>query len=210
MPSIVTIDKNCDKKESSFKALSVCELYKKCNYRKVDEAFQECCRWNIRYKKTAYTISIYGKNTGRAGTENKFELPPPFDSLLLFGTIAVVNLLPDGSIGEISEELWNVLYEKLYGGFENLDDTAVDDENEVDELNNIDDSEKTKTGYLKDGFIVDDPVIENDDTTSDDETVSDEESQSGETDSEDESDADVIEVLKQQTYVFSDDEDDDE
>ena len=45
-------------------------------------------------------------------------------------------------------------YEKLYGGFENLDVMIKDDENEEDELDDISDSEKTKSGYLKDGFVV--------------------------------------------------------
>ena len=45
----------------------------------------------------------------------------------------------------------------MFGGFEDLDATAAEDENEEDELDDIPDSMKTKEGYLKDGFVVDDP-----------------------------------------------------
>ena len=51
-------------------------------------------------------------------------------------------------------DLWEKIYEKLFGGFEDLDATAEEDEMS-DELANVQ-SMKTKTGYLKDGFIVDD------------------------------------------------------
>ncbi len=48
------------------------------------------------------------------------------------------------------------MYEKLFGGFDDLTSTAKEDENEIDELENIPSNLKTKSGYLKDGFIVDD------------------------------------------------------
>ena len=48
------------------------------------------------------------------------------------------------------------MYEKLFGGFENLALTVVEDEEEEDELAAIPASKKTKNGgYLKDGFVVD-------------------------------------------------------
>ena len=52
---------------------------------------------------------------------------------------------------------WEKVYEYLFGGFEDLAATAAEDENEEDELEHIPDSQKTKEGYLKDGFVVDDP-----------------------------------------------------
>ena len=53
-------------------------------------------------------------------------------------------------------ELWEKVYEKLFGGFENLALTAAEDEDEEDELDAVPKSKKTKKGgYLKDGFVVD-------------------------------------------------------
>ena len=66
----------------------------------------------------------------------------------------------------MSVEVWEKFYEDLFGGFENLADTAKEDEEEEDELENIPAEMKTKTGYLKDGFVVDDNVIDGK-TTSD-------------------------------------------
>jgi hypothetical protein len=51
--------------------------------------------------------------------------------------------------------LWNKIYEKLFGGFEDLAATAAEDEAEEDELANVPKEKKTKQGYLKDGFVVD-------------------------------------------------------
>ena len=45
------------------------------------------------------------------------------------------------------------IYEKLFGGFEDLTLTAIEDENEIDELENIPKEKKTKQGYLKDDQI---------------------------------------------------------
>ena len=56
----------------------------------------------------------------------------------------------------LTTELWNIIYEKLFGGFEDLAATALADENESDELDSIPSHKKTSSGYLKDGFVVDD------------------------------------------------------
>ena len=78
------------------------------------------------------------------------------------------------------ESTWNMIYEELFGGFENLDDTAEADEAEEDELENIPQEYKTKTGYLKDGFVVDTSTSDSDDNG----------------------------VLMEQEYIFTDDESD--
>ena len=67
-----------------------------------------------------------------------------------------MNVDKNGVILDISENEWLKLYEKMYGGFENLADTAKEDELEEDELKNVPMSMKTSDGYLKDGFVVDD------------------------------------------------------
>ena len=72
----------------------------------------------------------------------------------------------------LSLALWNKMYEKLFGGFENLALTVVEDEEEEDELAAIPASKKTKKGgYLKDGFVVDsdeeDPDLSEDESDAD-------------------------------------------
>ena len=101
-------------------------------------------------------IDVWCKTDGRAGQENKYELPPPIDDIIFFGNIALVARIDTQSAFDLSIELWNKIYEKLFGGFEDLAATAKDDENEIDELAFVPASKKTSNGYLKDGFIVDD------------------------------------------------------
>jgi hypothetical protein len=92
--------------------------------------------------------------------ENKYDFPPPVDTQLFFGACALVattlNVTKEKHLCNLSVELWEKMYEKLFGGFEDLSKTAEEDEKEIDELELIPASQKTKNGYLKDGFIIDD------------------------------------------------------
>ena len=101
-------------------------------------------------------IDVWAKTDGRAGNENKYELPPPIDELIIFGNIALVARIDKETAVDLTVEMWNVIYENLFGGFEDLATTAVEDENEIDELDTIPKHKKTSNGYLKDGFIVED------------------------------------------------------
>jgi hypothetical protein len=159
MVNIVVVQKTGELKEIEFKG-HIDEIYKKCSYRKKD-GFEIRSTWNLTVNKLNYNIELYGKIEGKAGFENKYDFPPPVDKILFFGNMVLVNKDED-KLKDICVEEWNVIYEKLFGGFENLDDTAKEDENEVDELINLPDSMKTKDGYLKDGFVID-----NDDSDSD-------------------------------------------
>jgi hypothetical protein len=101
-------------------------------------------------------IDLWAKTDGHAGQENKYELPPPIDDLLIFGSIALVARIDKKTAVNLTIDLWNVIYEKLFGGFEDLTTSIVEDENEIDELDSIPQHKKTNNGYLKDGFVVDD------------------------------------------------------
>ena len=101
-------------------------------------------------------IDLWAKTDGRAGQENKYELPPPIDEIIFFGNIALVARVDKEIACDLTLKRWNIIYEKLFGGFEDLSKTAEEDEKEIDELESIPASKKTKNGYLKDGFIIDD------------------------------------------------------
>ena len=78
---------------------------------------------------------------------------------------------------DLSLPLWNKIYEKLFGGFEDLSATAEEDEAEEDELANVPKEKKTKQGYLKDGFVIDSSDTEENEvtnTSSEDDDESDE------------------------------------
>ena len=152
MPTLLVVDKSGTIKESNVK--SVDGLYKKAGF-KTAEGFEKVHDWTI--EKT--TVSLYGKTTGRAGQENKYDFPPPVDNVLFFGSCI---LLVEN--GNLTKSQWEKIYETLFGGFEDLasDESEEDDDDDID-----DDLPKTKDGYAKDGFIVDDD--EDDDEEEDDE-----------------------------------------
>lgn len=162
MVSIIIIEKTGELKNVKYDATKD-ELYKKCKFKK-DENFLERHTWKTKKDKYDFkTVTLYARDTGKANTENKYDLPPPVDNFLYFGCCALVAKDDDDEYVDLDVEMWEKFYEDLFGGFENLADTAKEDEEEEDELDNIPDNMKTKSGYLKDDFIVDDNEIVNED-----------------------------------------------
>ena len=156
MSKIVVVEKTGILKETTIKTFSLHELYKKAGFKSPDN-FKKIHNWKIEKD----TITLFAKNTGRAGQENKYDFPPPVDNMLFFGAcILVLNLDEDAEIvDDLSVTKWEKMYEFLFGGFEDLDDDEEDSEDEdVDS-----DASFTKDGYMKDGFIVDDEEDEDDD-----------------------------------------------
>lgn len=154
MVDAVIVEKSGELKHTKFTQEE--ELYKKCKFRK-NEDF--CLRntWDSKNKKfTFYSVSLYARDKGKANTENKYDFPPPIDDELYFGSCILVARNQNNEFVGLSIEEWESFYEFLFGGFENLDDTAQEDEEEEDELEQIPNDMKTKTGYLKDDFVVDD------------------------------------------------------
>jgi hypothetical protein len=112
----------------------------------------------------------------------------------------------------LSIPLWDKIYEKLFGGFEDLAVTAVEDENEVDELANVPKEKKTKQGYLKDGFVVDSSDTEENETSSnteDEEDEDEEEEESTEEEKDSKEDDIVLEdigsELSEESYDYDSD-----
>jgi hypothetical protein len=156
--SIIIVEKNGTLKSLAIKDFKVEELFKKCGFKK-GEDFLKQVEWNAKYDGKKYFIEVYAKTDGRANSENKYDFPPPIDNKLFFGSCAILAYLKKDDISKTYTDLclplWNKIYEKLFGGFEDLAATAVEDEAEEDELANVPKEKKTKQGYLKDGFVVD-------------------------------------------------------
>jgi hypothetical protein len=168
--TILLIDKNSSLKELKVKSIENHEefcssLYKKCGFKK-DTHFSKQTSWDTNLKITqnieeTIRITVYAKTDGRANFENKYEFPPPIDSCLFFGTCCVyAEKIPEKSTVlipfDLSIPLWKTIYEKLFGGFEDLINSDDDDENDDDEIQLFHKSKITKSGYLKDGFVVND------------------------------------------------------
>jgi hypothetical protein len=156
MTDVLVIDKNGSIKETNVKNYIEKELFKKCGFKKSD-GFNKEGEWSIKIDKQSYNILLYGKTTGRANYENKYDFPPPLDNTLFFGSCLLICFKKNELVPcDLTTELWDKIYEKLFGGFEDLASTQEEDDNEIDELENIPKKFKTKSGYLKDDFVVSD------------------------------------------------------
>jgi hypothetical protein len=158
--TILIVDKIGTIKESAVKTYDEAELYKKAGF-KTPEDFKLRSQWNLEdVNNKSYSISVFGKVTGRANQENKYDFPPPIDTVLFFGNCIIVNKDSSGTAISIKEDEWESVYEYLFGGFDDLGDKDSDDEEEDDE---DDDLPRTKQGYVKDDFVVDDDDLDDDD-----------------------------------------------
>jgi hypothetical protein len=217
--NIIIVEKTAQLKLLSVKDFKEDELFKKCGFKK-NEDFKKQNQWNIKIDGNKYVVQVFAKTEGRANSENKYDFPPPIDTKLFFGNCAIVVKKQDLNDGgkfiytNLTIELWEKMYEKLFGGFEDLATTAIDDENEIDELKNVPKEKKTKNGYLKDGFVVDSSDTEDEDydgsSDCEDEdedetnTISQEETKEG----EDLELEDVGSELSNDEYDYSSDEED--
>jgi hypothetical protein len=80
----------------------------------------------------AAVVHLYGYKNGKAGTENKHELPPPHDALLLFGE-AVVVATTGGVPSRFNGDDYKKFYTAAMGGFEDLDESEEEDSDEEEE-----------------------------------------------------------------------------
>ena len=212
MKKVVIISKSSSVKTENVKNFNIDDIYKKCKFRKkVDFGLRHT--WN--YKNNYY--SIFSKDKGRANSENKYDLPPPLDNELYFGSMIVIKhtgkIPKNNQVVNLEDKEWLKLYEHLFGGFEDLGD-----EDSVSEEEYIPDELKTKHGYLKDGFVVssdaedDDEYVPNDD----DEEEEEEEDNLSETDDEadyggetDDEMPDLVDDDEEEDDEFVDDDDED-
>lgn len=208
--TIIIVDKGGSLRTLAVKVFNVEELYKKCGFKKSD-GFNLQVEWPVKIDGQRLLVQMYGKLNGKANMENKYDFPPPVDKQLYFGSCALVGMIPEGHFNtkthiNLTIELWNKIYEKLFGGFEDLTLTCKEDENEEDELENIPNEMKTKKGgYLKDGFVVDSET-EEDIYSEEDETPTEE----SETDVDCENNEQELEdpgsELSEESYIESDSE----
>jgi hypothetical protein len=136
--TIIIIEKTAQMKTINVKDYKEEELFKKCGFKK-DTDFKKQTEWLIKYDNKKYVISLYGKLEGKSGMENKYDFPPPIDNKLFFGACALVGQLKDETnkktLINLSIPLWDKLYEKLFGGFKdlnNIEEGEYDDDNEIE------------------------------------------------------------------------------
>ena len=158
MVKVIVIDKAGNVSASSYKEYEdEIGLYKVAGLKK-PEGFKCSVVWNIPDENDEINeYQVYGKTTGKANHENKYEFPPPIDNLLFFDTCIVIKKRHN-KLKSLRESEWEEIYEKLFGGFEDLGDEDSEEEEEESD----DNKPKTTTGYVLDDFIVEDYESEED------------------------------------------------
>jgi hypothetical protein len=212
--NIIIVERTGTLKMLAIKDFKEEELFKKCGFKKAED-FLKQTEWNVKYDGKKYYIQVFAKADGRANSENKYDFPPPIDTKLFYGCCAIVAYLKnsDGTklYTNLNIPLWEKIYEKLFGGFEDLAATAIEDENEEDELANVPKEKKTKQGYLKDGFVVDSSDADESVSVSGSEEEESEESEDTDETEKDGEDDDIViqdigSELSEESYDYDSDD----
>lgn len=144
---------------SEKRATSVKEFVDKCGFKSAD-GFGLIHTWN------EYGVSIYGKSKGKSNHINKYDLPPPIDTPLFYGSLIVCRTpIENELVSSVTLSEWESIYNKLFGGFEDIDEINSNGNDETDIIEEEKHAIKGKQGYEKDGFVVDDDEIDEDYTT---------------------------------------------
>ena len=182
MTEFIIVKKTGELQSCIVKNIDTDTIYKKCGFRKALD-FQRQHTWKTPCKidNMIFWVSLFSRSDGKANTENKYDLPPPVDTTLYFGNMALIahsdKDYRNDNVINLNIKNWEIIYEKLFGGFEDLNQTKESDLNEIDELDSVPSEMKTKNGYLKDGFVVDseeDDTVQSGYTSEEEDDLSDE------------------------------------
>jgi hypothetical protein len=88
-------------------------------------------------------IQLYAKKRGKAGTENKYEFPPPVESVIYFGKCLLIN-----PSGDLTIEMWHDFYESIMQ-FENIEETESESDEEIANSYTINKSSGKKEKFNK-------------------------------------------------------------
>ena len=202
MKKVVIVEKGGTLNDANIKKFSIETLYKKCKF-KNNENFEPRHTWKLN---DTINVTLFAKNVGRANSENKYELPPPVDKDLFFGSMILCahtdQNLTDKNINNFNVENWKKLYDKLMGGFDDLEEEEERSEDEEE----IDPDDLDENGYLKNSFL----AADDESVGKEDESDEEKEFSGGETESDgefpgssdDESDLAEDSELDEESYDY--------
>jgi hypothetical protein len=175
MTSIIVVEKNGTLTQHKVPSVDIATLAKKAGFKTAAD-FKCRGQWSIDENddetEDPFTVFAYGKTTGRANQENKYEFPPPIDNTLFFGNVVLVKVTTaEKTPVDLLVDDWELLYDYLYGGFEDICEDSDEDDDDEDEDDGL---PRTKSGYVKDDFVVDDNEIEDEDEEDEEEEDEDE------------------------------------
>ena len=103
------------------------------------------------YTWNGHVIHLFAYKTGKAGTENKHELPPPHDTVLLFSE-AVMIATKGGAPVSFATAEYTKFYDESFGGFEDLgseDSEDGGDEEEEEEEEELEEEVEPEEGEVE-------------------------------------------------------------
>lgn len=83
------------------------------------------------YEYGSLILTLFGYTEGKAGTENKHELPPPHDELLCFGDILVITCKKGDDWKNpvaFTPEQYEKFYEKEFGSFDDVESSSEEED----------------------------------------------------------------------------------
>jgi DNA-directed RNA polymerase subunit M/transcription elongation factor TFIIS len=86
------------------------------------------------YPTKKLTLHLFGYQKGKAGTENKHELPPPHDSILCFGDILVIASETEADWTRpvpFKVADYEQFYTRAFGGFDDVDEDEEEEDSEA-------------------------------------------------------------------------------
>ncbi len=122
------------------------------------------------YTWNAMTLTIWGWREGKAGTENKHELPPPHDEILLFGDAVIAT----ANGADITVEQWKVFYDLAFGGFEDTKSQGDEKEEEEEDADEEDEEESEAEAEVEAEADEEADEVDEEDASEDDEDVDEE------------------------------------
>jgi hypothetical protein len=117
------------------------EFYKKAGLKSLT-GFAEQYVWETQLEDVKYSISLFGKKSGRV-SKNVYDFPPPLEDSAFYGNCLIVN-----NLGSINKQQWSEVFEIIYEKYQDNgdNDDEPDDEDEIekesdDEESNIDEAD---------------------------------------------------------------------
>lgn len=154
MPEVICIKKNGNLKTielSSLKSVPInLDSLSKMDIKKLKtiNGYSSECDFNL----DDYTVTILGKTNGKAGSENKKELPPPIDNKIYFGNVYAIAHHNESCV-DLSISNFENFYDSAFGGFEDIgneDSWSEEVEEDTDDREFInDDTESPKKDIIE-------------------------------------------------------------
>lgn len=144
------------------------------------------------YKYKTKYLHLFGYQAGKAGTENKHELPPPHDSLLVFGDILLFATSSEDDLTHtvpFKAEDYEAFYTYAYGGF---DSTEEDEEEEEQEAEVEEVEAEVEEVAVEEDAVLEEDVDDAEEADDDEDAEADTEEVGEEAEAEAEVEADVV------------------